>query len=316
MSIYKNFPNHDRFKMPEGIFRVTAGMGGETFLIDGGGKTALYDTGMAYCSRKAINNIEKVLDDLGYKTLDKVFISHTHYDHLGALPYILNRWPDAKVYAAEKALSVFSSLGALKTMKRLGEAARNNFGDDNEKCEEILVDGLRVDHILHDGEELDLGKKKIISYYTPGHTNCSFSFMLIPDKVLFLSESTGVLRSSGVIHTAILKDFDDCIASSEKCRGLNANILISPHFGCVPEYYNERYFNEYEDACYREKKLILDSYNVKHSEEDAFNRYCEEFWSKDRERAQTWDAFSENAKYIVHHIISKFGEENETQDDN
>ena len=63
---------------------------------------------MACFSRELISNIHEILDPLGRK-LDCVLMSHTHYDHIGALPYILKEWPDAVVHGAKKAIQVFSS---------------------------------------------------------------------------------------------------------------------------------------------------------------------------------------------------------------
>lgn len=48
LKLYYSFPGYDRFDFPEGIYRVTAGMGGESLLISGEKYVALYDTGMAY----------------------------------------------------------------------------------------------------------------------------------------------------------------------------------------------------------------------------------------------------------------------------
>ncbi|MEG0157720.1 MAG: hypothetical protein RR661_08725, partial [Anaerovoracaceae bacterium] len=49
MTIFKDFEGYNRLDFPEGIVRVTAGFGGESLLILGEEKTALYDCGMAYC---------------------------------------------------------------------------------------------------------------------------------------------------------------------------------------------------------------------------------------------------------------------------
>lgn len=68
---------------PKPLVRVTGGKGGEAVLIVGSEKTALHDCGMACFSEELISNIEKALQE---RPLDYVLLSHTHYDHMGALP--------------------------------------------------------------------------------------------------------------------------------------------------------------------------------------------------------------------------------------
>src|SRR6056297_1424249 len=97
--IFKDFNNHDRFTFPDEIKRVTSGKGGESLLIFTKEKTILYDTGMAYCGDKLIENIQQALNG---RTLDYILISHTHYDHIGALPFILDKWPHALVLGSLK----------------------------------------------------------------------------------------------------------------------------------------------------------------------------------------------------------------------
>lgn len=84
-AFFRDFKGYDRFDFPEGIHRVTAGYGGEAILITCCEKTAMIDCGMAYCGEQMIENTKKYL---GGRKLDYVFITHTHYDHMGALPYI------------------------------------------------------------------------------------------------------------------------------------------------------------------------------------------------------------------------------------
>ena len=107
--LFQDFPGFDRFDYPEGTYRVTAGMGGEAILVIGSRYTALYDTGMAYCAEGTISNIKTVLHRHQRTRLDYILVSHTHYDHIGALPYVLKEWPDAIVCGAAKAMMVSSS---------------------------------------------------------------------------------------------------------------------------------------------------------------------------------------------------------------
>ena len=147
---------HDRFGFPDGIYRVTSMRGGEVYLIAGSQKTALYDCGMAYCGPQTVENIKEKLQQLGREHIDLIFLSHSHYDHMGALPFILKAFPDAQVLASAKCASVLSKPGATRLIKHLGETARDLYTPGSRL--EIPIDGLRVDTVIGDGDVISLGE--------------------------------------------------------------------------------------------------------------------------------------------------------------
>lgn len=77
----------------EGIVNVGADYGGKVFLIIGDKKAALIDCDMAYASKSLINNIK---ENLNHRQLDLVLLSHSHYDHVGGLPYLRNEFRQLK----------------------------------------------------------------------------------------------------------------------------------------------------------------------------------------------------------------------------
>lgn len=302
--IYENFPGRDRFGYPDFIKRVTAGFGGESLLIFTEEKTALYDCGMAYCHNGLIRNIEDALKEKGRTEIDYLLISHSHYDHIGAMPYILEKWPDIEVIGAEKAGRVFKSQGAKKTMKRLGEKARETFNGEEG---EIMVEGFRLDRAVSEGDRIPMGKGQYFYVLeTRGHTDCSLTYVLEPLKLMFLSESTGVLRKPEMIHTAILKSYEDSVHSAVKCREYGAKQLIAPHYGIVPEYYTEKYFDLYLEAAKDLKNYILYWARKGLDHDELLKKVEEKCWSEERGRAQPKAAFLENAGYTVDLIRKEF----------
>ena len=295
---YNNFQGHDRFDVPEPLYRVTGGYGGESYLIVGSEKTALYDCGMACFSRELISNIHEILDPLGRK-LDYVLMSHTHYDHIGALPYILKEWPDAVVHGAKKAIQVFSSEEAKETMRELGNNAdslyETNFGP-------VSTDGLRIDKVLKDGDEVDLGDHKVVFYESKGHTDCSASYMLLPEKILFLSESIGQFERPGSVATSCLKSFAQSIESAKRMADLRPERIISMHYGILPKDYNEEYFDLYIKEAQWEWMLIRKCISKGMTDEEVSDVHDIFYWNPEKELLHPYEAHHLNTMIIIRRI--------------
>lgn len=289
--------DHDRFAFPADVHRVTSGNGGEALLIFGSEKTVLYDCGMAYCGEYLIKNIREKLDAKGRASLDYVILSHSHYDHIGALPYIRRDFPEAVICGSQKCHDILERPNARKLMKELGTAARDLFMPGSQ--DEILVDDLSVDKVLADGDVIDLGEESIIAIETKGHTDCSMTYMLEPVKLLFTSESTGLMEGPDYVHTPFLKSYSDSMVSVKKCMECGAEYLCLSHFGMLPKDFNDRYWELLHDSCDKKMTFIKAMAEEGLNDEEMLKRYTERYWNPDMDDIQPIDAFLINAKNII-----------------
>lgn len=300
------FSDSERFDFPDYIEYVTAGAGGDTLLVFGSEKTALHDCGMAFCAKEAIANIERALKKHGRDTLDYILLSHSHYDHIGALPYLKKRWPNAIICGAQKAKDVFERPNALKLMEKLGTEARDIFSDSKEP---ILAEGFVVDRVVSEGDRIELGDEYFYVIETKGHTDCSLTYVLEPYSIMFLSESTGVLGNEGIIDTTILKSYRQSMESVEKCKNYGAKRLISPHFGIVPEYFNDEYWKLFKKLAEEKKALFCALMKKGMTEEEMLKIFDKEYWNERLEQGQPKAAFLINGKAFIDMIIKEFGSE-------
>lgn len=288
----------DRFGFPDGIKRVTAGHGGEALLIFGSEKTALYDCGMAYCGEETVKNIEDALDG---RPLDYIFLSHSHYDHIGALPYIRDRYPDVVVYGSQKCADVLLRENARKLIAELGQEAKNLYTPDS--GQPIRTDHLQVDVVLRDGDSVSLGAETMTAYETKGHTDCSLTYYLQPPGILFTSESTGILEGRDYVHTPILKSFPEAIASSYKCEGLHADHICLPHFGMLPQYYIEGYFAKFREECESKMTFVRGMMREGRTYDEMLDAYLRIYWTPAKEKEQPYEAFVINSRHILDALI-------------
>ncbi|MBQ9068526.1 MAG: MBL fold metallo-hydrolase, partial [Eggerthellaceae bacterium] len=174
------------------IHQVGADLGGEAFLLcTADGATALFDTGFAFCAAQTLENIYAFT---GGAPVDKIILTHSHYDHCAATGYLLAHMPDAKVHASAHAARVFSRPGAFATMSALNadRAASKGIADAEDVPSEI-----GVDVVLEDGDTFSVGNMVFSALSAVGHTRCCLAFWC-ESAGLFVSSET-----SGVVCTAL-----------------------------------------------------------------------------------------------------------------
>lgn len=281
------------------IFDVTGGQGGDAFLILGEEKTALMDCGMAYCADKLIGNIKQILDR---RALDYIFISHSHYDHIGAIPYLREEWPEIKVLGAEYAQRILGKDSALQTIRALGVQAAELYSAD--KPQEYDSAMLKVDRAVMDGDIINLGGLVVRVIETKGHTKCSLSF-LINNETLFASESTGYMSKSGRVYPGFITSCEEAIRSINLCKAINPRFIFSPHYGLVNEKDTPDYWEKCLLAVKEARDFILFLSRQGHDEEQILIQYEMVFRDEQSRQEQPYNAFKLNTQSMIKTVLKE-----------
>ena len=283
-------------KQTHSIADVTAGRGGKAFLLTGRDKTALIDTGMAYCAPALIANLRQQLAD---RPLDYILITHSHYDHIGAIPHLRGAWPAVKVLGAEHAAYVFTRSRALKTIRALGAQAAAIFrAGELPPYDDAL---LKIDAVVDDGDNLDLGSLGVTIHATPGHTRCSLSF-LVDGGTLFASESTGYM-SGGKVYPSFITSSAAALASVEKCRKLNPAVIVPPHHGPLCGQARVAFWDDCEAAIRAAVAFILAHARQGRSEEEILAAYERDMRDEGSRREQPLAAFRLNTENMIRTVL-------------
>lgn len=254
------------------ITDVRVNPGDASFLIDDGETAILYDTGFAFTGFGVAENIKKIL---GGRSLDYIFLTHSHYDHALGSVYALRYWPDAKVVAGEYATKIFAKPTARELMRDLDGKFAKKCG----VCEyEDLIDELRVDIPVSDGDVIKAGDMEFIVLNLPGHTKCSVGYYCQKRKLLLSCETIGVYNGSDDVVPSYLVGYEMAISSIEKVQKLDIESIVVPHFGLITGEKTKFYLKKAKETAVETAEMIVEMLKDGKTKEEISRFFKDKFY--------------------------------------
>ncbi|MBI9077483.1 MAG: MBL fold metallo-hydrolase [Desulfatibacillum sp.] len=201
--------------------------GAPVFLLEGE-SPVLFDAGFACMGPRYVHGIKKILNGA---PPDKLFLTHSHFDHCGATGYLQKAYPGLEVGCSPNAQRVFGRPGAIDVIKMLSQAAENMMEEiSGEKQDHQPFLPFDVGMILQEGDEIRVSDSLTVRVIeTPGHTRDCLSYYIPEIKALIASEAAGIPTRNGYIICDMLVDYDMYVNSLEKLVELPVDILVLGH---------------------------------------------------------------------------------------
>jgi len=280
------------------IIDVRALPGDSAFLLDDGKTSILYDTGYAFTGYKIAENIKK---ELGSRPLDYIFLTHSHYDHALGSVYISKYYPYAKVAAGEYAAKIFNKESARAVMRDLDKKAAAGNGVYEY---EDLIDDLKVDIPVNDGDVIAAGDMDFEVISLPGHTRCSIGFYLRENKLLLSSETLGVYYTDKTVMPSYLIGYDTTLESIKKAKELEIESILLPHFGIVNKNDTAHFLKKSEEVAIEVYENMKSIFLSGGDTEDCINYLKDSFYTECVKETYPIDAFRLNSG-IMAELIKK-----------
>ncbi len=235
-----------------------------SFLLTGGGKAAIVETGPANCIESLIRGIE----DRGVapEDVEKVLLTHIHLDHSGASGHLAERLPNATFYVHEVGYPhLVDPSKLLKSAARIygEENLHELFGEARPVPEDRLVK-------LEGGEEIEAAGGLVSAHYTPGHAYHHLAFHEPQSGTLFAGDVGGVrLHGQSYVKPPTPPPEVDIKAwkgSIETMRKLDLKVICPTHFGSYEDV--ERHLGELEQRLEDWLLLVEERMDKGQSQED------------------------------------------------
>jgi glyoxylase-like metal-dependent hydrolase (beta-lactamase superfamily II) len=268
-----------------------------------GEKTALVDAGVPPLAPELY---EAVREALGGRNLDYILLTHSHYDHVGCIPYLKRRFPGLKVVGSAIAKGILSKPEARAFMEKMSKETEDAMDFRARHPDEDIslnTDLLSVDVTVGDGDLVDLGGGvSIKAFETPGHTKCSVSYFMEPDEMLFAGESAGNFVGEGRVMANYLSDYALYMSSLEKVMALPIKKLGLPHQGMLlGREAVEKHFKAAVEGALEFKALVEEGLACGKDEKAIVDELMKKFY-RGMAAFQPKGAFTVNLKAMVNAV--------------
>ena len=267
--------------------------GDAAFLIDDGKTSILYDTGFGFTGYAVAENIKR---SLGERTLDYIFLTHSHYDHALGSAYVLRHFPRAKVVAGTYAADVFKRDGAKRVMKELDYKFARTCGVTDY---EFLGDELRVDIAVDDGDVVKAGDMEFEVISLPGHTRCCVAFYFAKEELLLSNETLGVYDGDATIMPVFLVSFSDALSSIEKIEERKVTSIVAPHLGLLNQTQTDFFLGNMKSAAQNTADHFLVSIKNGLSDDEIIEQYKQKYWHGYIKEIYPEDAMALNTSIMI-----------------
>jgi glyoxylase-like metal-dependent hydrolase (beta-lactamase superfamily II) len=193
-----------------------------------GEQTALIETG----PKSSYPVVRAALQDLGVDRIDWIIVTHIHLDHAGAAGTLARDFPEATV--------AVHTVGAphLVSPAKLWASAGRIYGNDMDRLwggiDPVPQERIKA---IADGDEIELGGRKLLAIDTPGHARHHHTFIDDSTGIAFCGDALGVrLPDVGVMRPATPPpefQLEDTVKSIERLRAVSPSALWLTHFGAA-----------------------------------------------------------------------------------
>ena len=234
--------------------------------------------------------------------VNKILILHSHFDHVGIIPFLKRLQPEMEVYASKRAWEILGMPKAIDTINAFNQSIIERMGM-TETCSEYDLE-WRNDisgTAVSEGDEINLGDVKLQIFETPGHSSCAISAYEPDTKTLFPTDSGGIPFKQ-IVVTSGNSNYTKFQRSLEKLNDLEVALYCADHYGYVVGEEARSFISLSIQAAKEHRTMMEEAYLRTKDIDKATKEMVTFFYSEYQDYFLPRDIFEAVYRQMVKHI--------------
>jgi glyoxylase-like metal-dependent hydrolase (beta-lactamase superfamily II) len=201
------------------------------YLLEGNNGSMIVSGGMSYIVSDLLQQFEEF--GIDESRIKKLLILHSHFDHVGIVPFFKRRHPDIEVYASLRGWEILQMDKAILTINEFSQNVAKRMGKEDVYSTYDLewrndVSGKAI----REGDRIDLGNLEVSILEIPGHSSCCIAAYVPELKALFPTDGGGIPFNETIV-TSGNSNYTKYQQGLERLKDLDVDYYGADHYGYV-----------------------------------------------------------------------------------
>jgi len=272
------------------------------YLLQGKDDSMIVSGGMSYIVPDILQQLEEF--GMDQARIKKLLILHSHFDHVGIVPFFKRRHPEIEVYASERGWEILQMDKAIPTINEFSRnvAQRMKKSDiystyDLEWRKDVSGKTLR------EGDRVDLGGLEVLILETPGHSSCCITAYVPELKALFPTDGGGIPFKETIV-TSGNSNYTKYQQSLEKLKDLAVDWYCADHYGYVIGAEATEFIPKTIEMAKKNRSLMEQVYRSTGDIDVAAQKLISSFYEENPSYFLSPEIFFDVYRQMVRHIAS------------
>jgi len=272
------------------------------YLLEGKEDSMIVSGGLSYIVPDMLQQLHEF--GIEEKRIKKLLILHSHFDHVGIVPFFKRRLPAMEIYASPRAWEVLQMDKAILTINEFGRSVAQRMERGN--IYSIYDLEWRKDvsgKTIREGDRIDLGGMGVSILEIPGHSSCCIAAYVPELKALFPTDGAGIPFGQTIVSSGN-SNYTLYQRSLEKLKDLEVDSLCADHYGYITGAEAREYISKSIENAKKSRVQMEEVYRSTRDVDAAAQELTSSFYKENPGYFLAPEIFLEVHRQMVRHLAT------------